>query len=193
MALSVPNIDQLRKRWTADEYLAAVELGDVFQRREWLFRGEVLEMPPMGRSHVLSLVRVQNWANDHLRPKFVIRVQTPILTPGESIPEPDIAVVLPSQHLATPHPSRAELIIEVSDSSIALDREIACEYAAICPEYWLLDLRSRRLEVYRQPEPDTSSPSGFRYTSMQTIAEDGVLSPLCRTDVSASVRELLDG
>lgn len=150
-------------------------------------------MPPMGQLHMRSLMACQDWAYTHLRPVYRVRVQGPIVTPGDSIPEPDIAIVTDAENAAIPHPSRAELIIEVSDSSIALDREIACEYAAICPEYWLLDLRSRRLEVYRQPEPDTSSPSGFRYTSMQTIAEDGALSPLCRTDVSASVRELLDG
>ncbi|HMO24876.1 MAG TPA: Uma2 family endonuclease [Tepidisphaeraceae bacterium] len=193
MTLSVPNIDQLRKRWTADEYLAAVELGDVFQRREWLFRGEVLEMPAMGQLHMRSLMACQDWAYAKLRPHFRVRVQGPILTLNDSVPEPDVAIVTDDQNTAAPHPNRAELIIEVSDSSIALDREIAFEYAAICPEYWLLDLRSRRLEVYRQPEPDAASPSGFRYTSMQTIGEDGTLSPLCRPDVSASVRALLDG
>ncbi len=65
----------------------------------------------------------------------------------------------------TGHPSRPVLVVEVSESSLALDREHKGSlYArAGLADYWIVNLPERALEVYRDPEPDPAAPFGWRY------------------------------
>ncbi len=76
----------------------------------------------------------------------------------ESIPQPD-AVVFRRRPDFLARPPRSEdvlLLVEVSDSSLAYDRDVKMPlYArAGIPECWLVDLNSGTLFVYRQPTPD---------------------------------------
>ena len=77
-------------------------------------------------------------------PAFRVRIQNPFDAPGESMPEPDGAVVTHEQMRRRPHPDAALLLVEVADSSLELDREKAWEYpAASVPEYWIVNMRDR--------------------------------------------------
>jgi Uma2 family endonuclease len=48
------------------------------------------------------------------------------------------------------------LVVEVADTSLAYDRDVKVPlYAAHgIPEVWLVDLRHRRLDMFRDPGPD---------------------------------------
>lgn len=50
-------------------------------------------------------------------------------------------------------PEAARLIAEISVSSLKYDREKARVYAkAKVPEYWIIDVENRKVEVYSDPE-----------------------------------------
>jgi Uma2 family endonuclease len=181
------------KRWTKAEYNADVERG-LFanKRRVFLYRGELIEMPPMGSLHAFGISNLTVWLTRTFDPENRIRIQLPFEAPGESMPEPDGAVVTHEQMRRRPHPNAALLIIEVSDSSIELDREMAFEYAAArAPEYWIVNMPERSIEVYRDPVADATAILGFRYASHQVHGDGEVIATLLRPDVPVSAASLV--
>jgi Uma2 family endonuclease len=76
----------------------------------------------------------------------------------DSEPEPDLALLAsegpPGQH---PAPDDILLIIEVADTSLEHDRDtkLPLYAAAGIPEYWLVNLADRSVDVYREPDGAT--------------------------------------
>ena len=82
------------------------------------------------------------------------------------------------------------LVIEVSDSSLADDREKALEYAAAqVPEYWSVDVNARQVEVYRNPAKDPTTPLGFRYSPPEIVLASDSLTPLSKPDAKIPVAQ----
>lgn len=94
---------------------------------------------------------------------FSVRPERP-LTIGESEPEPDLSVVRGSpDDWAEQHPTTAELVVEISVSTIEVDVEKAGIYAeAGVPEYWLVRPEQAEVDVYR-------SPANGRYAEKVTL------------------------
>jgi len=179
------------KRWTKQEYNDLVDRG-ILRGRIFLYRGELLEMPAMGALHCFGVSNVDEWLHDIFRPEYRIRIQLPFECPDESEPEPDAAVVAHEQMARMPHPNIAVLVIEVSDCSLEEDHEMAFDYAsARVPDYWILNMRDRQIEVYREPVADPLSPLGFRYSFHRVFTETESVSPLVRPDVSVAVASLV--
>jgi Uma2 family endonuclease len=91
------------------------------------------------------------------------------------------------------HPSRPVLVIEVSESSLALDREYKgslCARAGLA-DYWIVNLVDRVLEVYREPAPDSAASFGWRYRSIEVLAPVASVSPLASSGVTIRVADLL--
>src|SRR5438034_4887525 len=99
----------------------------------------------------------------------------------DSEPEPDVAVVpgRPDAY-SRAHPSRPVLTVEVSESSLAVDRQRKGSlYArAGLADYWVLNLVDRVLEVYREPVPDPAGPFGWRYASREVFDASAWVTPL---------------
>src|SRR5439155_513667 len=77
----------------------------------------------------------------------------------DSEPQPDVTLLRPRADFYTAaHPVAADvlLLIEVADSTLAVDRRVRMPlYArAAIHETWLLDLTADRVEVYRAPTAD---------------------------------------
>lgn len=180
-------------RFTKAEYLRMVEQGmfDGRKRRLFLFRGELIEMPPMGWEHWHGVQRVNEWAIRTLAGQFKVGCQLPTDSSGDSVPEPDVAVYSLAEVNRRPYPKRAELLIEVADSSLKLDREKAHEYAVDAREYWILDVKRRVLLVYRNPHDDPAGLYGKMYDAPTTLAEDETVAPLCEPAAGVTVRDLL--
>ncbi|QOV90470.1 Uma2 family endonuclease [Humisphaera borealis] len=187
------------KRWTRDEYYQMADLGWFRGKRALLLSGEIYEMAGQGNWHsvAISLVDIA------LRPvftvdKYWIRPQMPLdLEDGTSEPEPDIAVVLGTPNDYSQHPSTARLIVEIADSSLYLDRRKAAYYAAAdVPEYWILNLRERALEVHRTPQWNSTShwdrdtPPDASYTDRQILSPDDVISPVAMPTATIVLNEL---
>jgi hypothetical protein len=107
---------------------------------------------PLHANRVARLIRIfAPLSSDEL----VIRIQLPI-TLATSEPEPDLVVAKPPlEQYDERHPGPADilLLIEVADSSLAVDRNLkrAIYARARLPIYWIVNIPERRVEVYTQP------------------------------------------
>ena len=123
-----------------------------------------------------------------------MRGQGPLALDDESEPEPDVAVVPGSfrDYLAG-HPSRPVLVVEVSESSLNLDRRHKGSlYArAGLADYWIVNLANRVLEVYREPAADAAASFGWRYSSAEVLGREASVSPLALPDGRIDVADLL--
>jgi Uma2 family endonuclease len=101
----------------------------------------------------------------------------------KSEPEPDAAIVRGSpRERRGRHPGPAEIgvVIEVADRSLQRDRTVKGPiYAeAGLPEYWLINLVDKQIEVYSQPSGPASEPAfakrhDYRAGEMIPIQLDG--------------------
>jgi Uma2 family endonuclease len=170
------------RRWKRVEYEQLIDRG-IFQpgERLELIGGQLLIREPQGGAHALGIELVAEALREAFGSAARVRVQLPIALDEESEPEPDVSVVGGPLEDADPAlPSRALLIVEVSDSSLTLDRtEKASLYArAGIADYWILNLVERVLEVHREPTPGSTAPFGWRYRLVHRLAADDVVSPL---------------
>ena len=97
--------------------------------------------------------------NEKLKDKATILPQNPIHldSKSEPEPEPDIAIAkFSNDDYRSHHPNAEELflVIEVADSSLAIDRTVKTPlYAkAGIPEYWIVNIQDRQIEVFSKPE-----------------------------------------
>lgn len=161
------------RRFSRAEYDRLIDLG-VFQPGEpiELIGGELLVAEPQGASHYTAIRRAARALEAAFGPGWDVRTQGPIGLDDDSEPEPDVAVVpgTPDDYAAA-HPSRAVLIVEIAESSLAVDRQHKGSlYArAGLPDYWIVNLVDRALEVYREPARDATAPFGWSYTRRDVL------------------------
>jgi Uma2 family endonuclease len=134
------------------EYDQLIALGVFIDERIELLDGALVKMSPIGPPHSSTVQRLTELLVIKLAGRASVRVQSPFAAGPISEPEPDVAVV-PLGSYDDAHPDRAYLIIEVSESSLAKDRGAKARIYAECgvPEYWVVNLPARRLEIYQQP------------------------------------------
>jgi hypothetical protein len=59
------------------------------------------------------------------------------------------------------------------------------------PDYWIVNLRDRVLEVHREPGPDVAASHGWRYAAVTALAPAAVVWPLAPSSVQIAVADLL--
>lgn len=167
------------------EYDQLVNLGVFRDERVELLYGRLVWMSPPGGDHSESVRRLTMSLVPPLVGRALVQVQSPIATSDESEPQPDVAIVPPGTY-APDHPSHALLVIEVADSSLRYDREVKSKlYAAAgIPEYWIIDLQHRRVEVYRDPLDGV-------YTRLTPFTEQDRLCPAAFPHIELRVADLL--
>jgi Uma2 family endonuclease len=125
---------------------------------------------------------------------WVVRVQMPVALDDESEPEPDVAVCAgsPRDYVAG-HPSRPVLLVEVAEASLAFDREHKGSlYArAHVPDYWIVNLVDRVVEVHREPTPSAEAPYGSRFGTRRSLGAGDGVSPLAAPRARIPVADLL--
>jgi len=137
-----------------EEYEKLVELGAFADERVELLFGRIVEMPPQGPPHDDTVARLTRALVRACGDEGDVRPQCSFRGP-ESVPIPDLAVVPPGDYSKV-HPSAAYLIVEVAESSLRTDRgPKATLYAqAGVPEYWVVNLVDRVVEVSTEPLGD---------------------------------------
>jgi Uma2 family endonuclease len=188
MTVAIPKSAEPRtRRWTREEYYRLAASGYFEGQRVLLLEGEIIQMPPQGHAHAKALVKVSRWLLDHFTDDCHVRIQMPLNLVGENDPEPDAAVIAGSISAFNDHPRTAMFVIEVSDSSLELDRRKGSLYAAAgVQEYWIVNLPEQTLEVYRNP--DTSRE---QYDAPTILKRGETIAPLARPQAMISVTELL--
>lgn len=175
-------------RWSRAEYERMATAG-VFhpQARLELVNGEIYEMAPQTSRHAACVALIQETLRSVLPSGCHMRVQLPLALGDDSEPEPDIAVVAggPRDYLDL-HPGGAELVIEVADSSLTYDRQHKRDlYArAGIPEYWIIDLPHRTVEVYRNPVQG-------KYQEHSVLKDSDSITASVLSGVCIPVRDLL--
>ncbi|MEG4496892.1 Uma2 family endonuclease [Microcoleus sp. F10-C6] len=176
------------RTWTVEEYHRMIEAGILNEDDNIeLLDGRIVEMSPQTPIHAATTQRSDRYLQHLLRDLAAIRVQLPI-TLATSEPEPDIAVVRidPGDYRDHhPNPSEILLLIEVSYSTLQIDRrEKAPIYAkANIAEYWILYVAAREAYIYRNP-----APGG--YQSEIVVPDDAVIRMLAFPEIEISFSEL---
>lgn len=183
------------RRWTRAEYDNLIDRG-VFQpgERLELLAGQLVVREPQGDPHSFAVELVNEALRSAFGPNWRVRVQLPVALDAESEPEPDVSVAAgPVRGSAEAKPSRLALVVEISASSLALDREHKGSlYArARVPEYWVVNLNDRVLEVHREPGPDASALYGWAYRAVQTLTAPDHVTPLAAPTARIAVADLL--
>jgi len=184
------------RKMTVDEYYRAAEKG-VFDWDEKLelIRGDVVVLSPQRNRHSSATYRIQE-ALRAVFPQGVLRCQMPLRLDEHNEPEPDVLVAVgPMERYDSRHPGVADtlLVVEVADTSLLKDRKLKGPlYAEFgIGEYWILDLKSNRLEVYRDPVQDKNGKWG--YASTQLLKGDAAVAPLNGNGASVSVASFVPG
>ena len=180
-------------KWSRDEYYRLADLGLFDGHRVQLIDGEIFEMSPQGSPHYVALTLVTEALQRAFADGYWVRSQGPLAVSQHSEPEPDVAVVKGSPRTLIDHPSTAELVVEVSDSSLSFDLGPKARLYArhSVPEYWVLDLQGRKLIVHRHPVADASVALGHRYADTCTLAATDKVSPLAKPDSFVQVSDIL--
>jgi len=183
------------KRWKRVEYERLVDKG-VFEPgdRIELIDGLLLVAEPQSSPHYTAIRLVERILSRAFGEGWDVRTQAPIALDDVSEPEPDVAVVRGSvRDFATSHPADPVLVVEVAVSSLAFDREHKASLYARAgrPEYWIVNLIDRVLEVRREPAPEPSAPYGWDYALVDVLGPSDRVSTLGAPAVQISVADLL--
>jgi Uma2 family endonuclease len=157
-----------------------------------LIDGELVDMAPIGPAHadvvdiiVKRLGRALGYGDAGAT--HLLRVQNPLRLDDYTEVYPDVALVRQYRYThAHPRGEDAFLIIEVSDSTLAFDRDVKIPaYAAAgVPEAWIANVPERCLELYRD-----GRPAERRYSSRQQL-RTGVAAVRGQPDIRLELGEL---
>jgi Uma2 family endonuclease len=188
-ALAAP----VRRRFTVAEWQA---MGDASilpaEERSELIGGEVILMTPIGVQHARAVTLLTRWLVLGVGERARVSVQNPLRLDEYSEPQPDLVLFREHAGLYAHSSPAAEdvlLVIEVSDSSYAHDRQVKLPLFARrgVPEAWIWNLGAARLEVYR----DANAASGI-YRQTLTLQAGDRVAPLAFPDVQLAVASILN-
>ena len=176
-----------RHRLTVDEYYRMAEVGVLAaDARTELIEGEIIDMAPIGSRHADIVDRLNKLLVRSLPDGFALGVQRPIRLGMQSEPQPDL-VVYKDDPARRGHPSPPDilLVIEVSDTTLRLDREKKAPLYAQhgIPELWIIDVQKRQLLRF-------SEPRDGEYQKLETT-QSGWVQMLQLADVKVDLDKLL--
>ena len=167
------------------EYEKMVELGFFQDEHVELLHGVLVTMTPQGAIHAEVSSVLAEILTLRLHQRATIRCHSPFSAGDESSPEPDVGVYHRRSY-AGGHPAEALLLIEVANSSLRHDRALKADvYArAGVPEYWIVDLVHRTVEVWTEP-------ADGQYRRLVTIERGGSIALTAFPEVVIAVDEFL--
>ena len=158
----VPQVDDSVEcelfEFSVDAYERLVDLGILTKNDHVeLLEGVIVKMSPIGYGHNFALSVLIKALVLMLKDDWCVRAQS-TLQLDKTEPEPDITILrgVPENYSAR-HPNEHDvgLLIEISDSSLAKDRDakgaIYAQYGL--SEYWIVNLIEEHVEIYK-PNPN---------------------------------------
>jgi Uma2 family endonuclease len=175
-------------RWTftVADYHRMLEVG-IFTEddRVELIDGEVIRMGPIGSPHAATVNRLNAILAPQIGNTAIVSIQNPVVLTDSTEPQPDLLILKYRDDFyenALPGSADVLLIIEVSDTTLAFDRqEKLSRYAqAGIPEVWITVLENATVERY-------SEPSGNQYSTKQTYKRGQSVNILALPQIIVSV------
>jgi Uma2 family endonuclease len=155
MATMTMPITMPRYRFTIADYELMGQAGILTEDDHVeLIEGEIVKMSPIGPRHLNCVMLLTRLLVRQVSDDILVGVQNPIRLPGDSQPEPDLSLIRADRDRSVvPGISDVLVVIEVSDSTLAYDRDVKFPlYAAAgIPEAWLVDLAAGRIERHTEP------------------------------------------
>ena len=190
-AISFPASEPELFRWTRLHFRKFLDSGFVGDPARFeLLDGLIFQRPMENPPHSLACGLTQDALEAAFcATDFHVRCQNPIALADDSEPEPDLAVIRGARReYASHHPDTAELIVEVSDSTIHLDRGRRLRAYARngIAEYWILNLVTGQLEVCRAPDRESET-----YQEQKILTRGDSIAPMARPDSRIAVSDLL--
>ena len=177
--------------WTPASYHAAYEAGVFGEKRVELIEGKVYEKMTMRRPHRICLRAARAAVSEAFAGiPHLLDSQVPLYMDDSEL-EPDLAVLRGDDVRAIDdNAENVLLVVEISDATLRLDRTVKLRrYArAGYREYWIVNLRQQRLEVYRQPR-EAGGVWGYGETS--TFGRGESVEPLAAPGRAVAVGDLL--
>ena len=174
-------------KWTTEQYHKLVNAGMLTDRRVELLAGDIVEMSPEGMPHAVYCGDAVDYLKQLLGDRAKVREAHPITLPNDSEPEPDIAVVMPSQSRYLdhhPYPADIYWLVEYADTTLTKDlntKQLIYAQAGIL-EYWIVNLQASELIVFRG-----ASSMGYE---TETRLVTGNISPLSFPTIEIEVSRL---
>ena len=144
-------------RTTVDNYHQMIDAGAIpaDARCELLFGWITDTMPPNPPHSKVSYLLMRHLIPLLPAPDYFFGTADAI-TLSTSEPMPDFYVATGPEQLYDenhPGPDEVLLVIEISDTTLRTDRvaKLAMYAADAIPQYWIIDVKSRRIEIHTQP------------------------------------------
>ena len=113
-------------RFSVTDYCILHESGILQEDdRVELIHGDIIDMAPTGSRHLAAVNVLNSLFSEKLGRRAVVSVQNPIRLNDESMPQPDIALLIPRNDKyrgGVPSPADILLVVEVAESSLRYDR-----------------------------------------------------------------------
>jgi Uma2 family endonuclease len=153
-----------------------------------LLDGKIIDMLPIGPFHGGTVTRLNRLFEQENRGRWLTSIQNSLKLSAHYEPQPDLALLKPRDDFYTkqiPGPDDVFLVIEISDATLLLDREVKLPaYArAAIPEMWLVNVPQKKVEVYRAPRNGV-------YAQRLEMAPGSDLSPEAFPDVKIDLKAL---
>ncbi len=119
-----------------------------------LIAGEILQMSPIGARHVACVIALDELLHTMVGHDAVVSAQNPIQMQDDTMPQPDLTVLRRRSYTGSlPTIADILLVIEVSDSTLAYDRntKLPLYAAAGIVEAWIVDLAAATVERHTDP------------------------------------------
>jgi Uma2 family endonuclease len=190
LPVTMPGLD--RRPFTAEEVLHLDRIGFFGpEERIELIEGEICGMTPIGRRHSTSVSRlIAAFANLAGAGRCTIFPQSPVMLGARSLPQPDfcLAGLRPMKEVDHPRPDDIHLLVEVSESTLRLDRttKLALYAKAGIREYWILNLNDNVLEIHTEPEPESAT-----YRQRRVVKKGETVAPVAFPDYSIEVAAII--
>lgn len=181
-------------RWKRDDYYRLCHEEWFLGRRVQLIGGEIVEFQPAHDYHNAAVSLTQDELRKAFGPGFWVRVHGSLDVSEDSVPDPDLAVIVghPRQCRSRGNPGTALLAVEVSEATLWFDRDRkgSLYASARIADYWIVNLVQRQLEVYRDPIADSAQPFGFRYGSRTILNPGDTVKLLAAPGAAIAVADL---
>jgi Uma2 family endonuclease len=141
---------------TVEEFELMVAGGAFDNARVELIDGRLIDMPLPDPPHDGTVTAFDKVVQAAIGRRALVRTQMALPAGRTSVPAPDVSIVRWDDGFYRDRRPSAEetfAVVEVSNTSLAYDRDVKSRIygAARVPEYWIVDVRNKRVHVHREP------------------------------------------
>ena len=181
-----------KRRFSVKDFYLIVDAGilNKYDQVE-LVDGEIVEIAPIGSYHNGSVNALNRVFARSVPEDITVQVQGPLRVDDTTVFQPDLAILRPKEdeYFETiPAPDDVLLVIEVSDSTEAYDRNVKIpKYAqAGVPELWQVNLIYEHIDAFSDVDPAIGT---FRTRRRYTRGDS--ITPAQLSDITLDVGEIL--